>query len=354
MTPDASCGGARLETVCSRIHRLEFDVPWPPKHVAAYLLEGPEPILIDAGAPDETGGSDRVGETELREGLAEVDAVPADIDHVLVTHIHSDHIGQLPALRAAGATVHAPKAGLARLETDLDTVRAGLRETARSAGYDDDLETVLEEELDSRRRDRRLVDGESARPIDPTEPFAVGGREFRVFETPGHEIDHLCFETTVEGVDVLFAGDALIEPFRAGAFHVGFDRGAYEAVDAYYEAMDRLQARPRRTSSPATAPSSRTPSESSKRRATDWIRCSRRRRRRSRRSSRRRRVRSPKSASATSAITRPYSIRSGRWGRSRRAIGFPTRPKRASDTTRRRRTSRQPVSYSSRSSSLYF
>ncbi|ELY89735.1 MBL fold metallo-hydrolase [Natrinema altunense] len=241
MTPDASCGGARLETVCSRIHRLEFDVPWPPKHVAAYLLEGPEPILIDAGAPDETGGSDRVGETELREGLAEVDAVPADIDHVLVTHIHSDHIGQLPALRAAGATVHAPKAGLARLETDLDTVRAGLRETARSAGYDDDLETVLEEELDSRRRDRRLVDGESARPIDPTEPFAVGGREFRVFETPGHEIDHLCFETTVEGTDVLFAGDALIEPFRAGAFHVGFDRGAYEAVDAYYEAMDRLQ-----------------------------------------------------------------------------------------------------------------
>ncbi|AFO58755.1 MBL fold metallo-hydrolase [Natrinema sp. J7-2] len=241
MTPDASCGGARSETACSRIHRLEFDVPWPPKHVAAYLLEGPEPILIDAGAPDETGGSDRVGETELREGLAEVDAVPADIDHVLVTHIHSDHIGQLPTLRAAGATVHAPKAGLARLEAELDTVRAGLRETARSAGYDDDLETVLEEELDSRRRDRRLVDAESARPIDPTEPFVVGGREFRVFETPGHEVDHLCFETTVAGTDVLFAGDALIEPFRAGAFHVGFDRGAYEAVDAYYEAMDRLQ-----------------------------------------------------------------------------------------------------------------
>ncbi|PCR90873.1 MBL fold metallo-hydrolase [Natrinema ejinorense] len=242
MTPDASCGAARPDTACSRIHRLEFDVPWPPKHVAAYLLEGPEPILIDAGAPDETGGSDHAGETALREGLAEVDSEPAAIDHVIVTHIHSDHIGQLPALRAAGATVHAPKAGIERLEDDLDAVESGLRETAMSAGYSgDDLETVIEEELESRRRDRRLVDGESAQPIDPTEPFAVGGREFRVFETPGHEIDHLCFETTVEGTDVLFAGDALIEPFRAGAFQVGFNHGAYDAVDAYYEAMDRLE-----------------------------------------------------------------------------------------------------------------
>ncbi|SEQ43516.1 MBL fold metallo-hydrolase [Natrinema salaciae] len=235
MTPDASCGAVRNDSTCSRIHRLEFDVPWPPKHVAAYLLEGPAPILIDAGAPGE------VGETELREGLAETDHEPSDIDHVVVTHIHSDHIGQLPALRAAGATVHAPRAAIERLEGELETVRSAVRETAISAGYrGDDLEAVIEEELESRRRDRRLVDRETARPVDPAEPFSVGGREFTVFETPGHEIDHLCFETTVEGTDVLFAGDALVEPFRAGAFQVGFNDGAYDAVEAYYEAMDRL------------------------------------------------------------------------------------------------------------------
>ncbi|MDF9746349.1 MBL fold metallo-hydrolase [Natrinema salsiterrestre] len=241
MTSDASCRAVRDDAARSRIHRLEFDVPWPPKHVAAYLLEGPEPILIDAGAPDETGGAEHEGESELREGLAEFGYEPADVDHVLVTHIHSDHIGQLPALRAAGATVHAPKAGIERLEGDLDAVQSGLRATATSAGYSGDaLETVIEEELDSRRRDRRLVDRETAQPIDPADPLSVGGREFTVFETPGHEIDHLCFETTVEGTDVLFAGDALIEPFRAGAFQVGFHPGAYDAVEAYYEAMDRL------------------------------------------------------------------------------------------------------------------
>lgn len=240
MTPDAdgSCSGVQADPAdpdLSRVHRLEFDVPWPPKHVAAYLLEGPEPVLIDAGAPGETG------ESELQDGLAEFGYEPADIDHVLVTHVHSDHIGQLPVLRDAGATVHVSQAAIARLDRDLETVRSGLRETAKSAGYrGKDLDDVLEEELESRRRDRRLIDAETVRPFDPAEPVSVGGREFEVFETPGHEIDHLCFETTVGETTVLFAGDALIEPFRAGAFQVGFDRGAYEGVTAYDEAMDRL------------------------------------------------------------------------------------------------------------------
>lgn len=235
MTTDPACGTVPDDRARSRIHRLEFDVSWPPKHAAAYLIEGPEPILVDAGAPADAG------RTELREGLAAVGYEPADIAHVIITHVHSDHVGQLPTLREAGATVHVSSAALPRLERDPDAVEPEVRKTAKSAGYrGDDLEAVVAAELDSLARDRRLVDPESVRPIDPAAPFTVGGREFRAVETPGHEIDHLCFETTIEGTTVLFAGDALIEPFRAGAFQVGFEPGAYRAVDEYYRAMDRL------------------------------------------------------------------------------------------------------------------
>lgn len=235
MTTDASCSPVRVDDALSRIHRLEFDVPWPPKHVAAYLLEGPEPILIDAGAPDDAG------ESELREGLEAVGYEPADIDHVLVTHVHSDHIGQLPVLRAAGATVHVPRTGLSRVDRDLEAARVDFRDGSIEAGYrGDDLAEIVDEEVKSLRRDRRLVDPETARAIEPDATFAVGDRTFESFETPGHAVDHLCFETTIAGTTVLFSGDALIEPFRAGAFQVGLDRGADEAVDAYYEAMDRL------------------------------------------------------------------------------------------------------------------
>jgi len=104
----------------------------------------------------------------------------------------------------------------------------------------DERTDVVEEELEELHRDRRLVEPETARAVEPDATVAIGDQEFETFETPGHAVDHLCFETTIAGTTVLFSGDALIEPFRAGAFQVGLDRGADEAIDAYYEAMDRL------------------------------------------------------------------------------------------------------------------
>ncbi|WP_121742310.1 MBL fold metallo-hydrolase [Natronorubrum halophilum] len=229
-------GGCRRgDRVFSTVHRLEFDVPWPPKHVAAYVIDGPEPILVDAGTPTDAG------EEALEDGLEREGYALADIEHVLVTHAHSDHLGQVPTLRAAGATVHAPAAALERLERDPDAVRSTVRETAVSTGYSGgDLEEIVDGELESFRRHRGLLGTEATRPIAPETAFSVGDREFTPVETPGHEIDHLSFETELEGTTVLFSGDALIEPFRAGAFHVGIDRGAYDGVDRYYDAMDRL------------------------------------------------------------------------------------------------------------------
>ncbi|ARS88812.1 MBL fold metallo-hydrolase [Natrarchaeobaculum aegyptiacum] len=236
MDIDATCGVGREQSAGSAVHRLEFDVPWPPKHVAAYLIEGSEPILVDAG------GYDSDAETTLREELEQVGYGLADVAHVLITHVHSDHIGQVDALREAGATIHVPAAALERLEVDDSVLREGFERVARSAGYDGDkLEEVVSEELESFERDRRLVAHEETQELEAGQPLEIGGREFRSIETPGHEADHLCFETDLDGERVLFSGDALIESFRAGAFHVGIAPGAYDAVDAYYEAMDRLE-----------------------------------------------------------------------------------------------------------------
>ncbi|THE62850.1 MBL fold metallo-hydrolase [Salinadaptatus halalkaliphilus] len=219
----------------SAIQRLEFEMPWPPDYAAAYVLDGPEPVLIDAGTTEATA------ESTLLDGLDAIGYTPSDIEHVLVTHVHSDHIGLVALLREAGSEIHAPRAALDRLATDPETLRRGVAETARSAGYrGDELEAVVESELESFRRDRRLLDPSLTRPIDPSEPLTIGDREFTPFETPGHEIHHLCLEVDVDGTRVLFSGDTLIEPFRAGAFDVGIDRGAYDAVADYYLSMDRL------------------------------------------------------------------------------------------------------------------
>ncbi len=236
MALDASDDSGRRDDERATVHRLEFDVPWPPKHVAAYLVEGPEPILIDAGA------ADAAAETVLREGLERLGYDPGDIAHVLLTHLHSDHVGQVSTLREAGATIHAPAPALERLRTDPEMVRERIAAAAREAGYSEaDRPSVVEDLLESFRRERRLVDPARTQPIDPTSTLVVGGRKLTPIPTPGHEIDHLCYETSISGTRVLFSGDALVEPFRPVAFHVGLDRGADEAIDAYYEAMARLE-----------------------------------------------------------------------------------------------------------------
>lgn len=222
-----------------RVHRIEFDVEWPPWHAAAFLIDGPEPVLVDAGAPGEDNTEN------LRVGLRERGYAPADVAHVVVTHSHSDHIGQVPALLDAGARLYAPRPAVDQLRRDADALAAGVRETAREAGLEGQrIGEHVERAVDSLKRSRRLLPPDRvdvAFEFDGS--FAVAEYAFEPVHTPGHQVHHACFETTVERTRVLFAGDVLIEPFRAAALHVGLDRGAYEAVDAFYTAYDRLAGR---------------------------------------------------------------------------------------------------------------
>lgn len=218
-----------------RVTRLEFDVEWPPNHVAAYLIEGPRPILVDAAAPAEAAAD------TMRETLGAAGYEPADIEAVVVTHPHSDHIGQVPLLRKAGATVYASEPTLEQLRRDAAHLRAGVHEIGRSIGLDDDnLEREADRAVDSLTRNRRLLDPDDAVGFDYEDDLTVAGIEFEPIHTPGHQIHHASLAATVGDERLLFSGDALIEPFRAAALHVGIDYGAYDAVDAFHASMDRL------------------------------------------------------------------------------------------------------------------
>lgn len=59
------------ETRLSSVRRIGFSVDWPPGHVACYLLDLDEPVLVDAGilgeVPD-TSGTSSGGASEPRAG----------------------------------------------------------------------------------------------------------------------------------------------------------------------------------------------------------------------------------------------------------------------------------------------
>jgi glyoxylase-like metal-dependent hydrolase (beta-lactamase superfamily II) len=220
------------------VHRIEFDVDWPPGHVASYLIDCEEPTLVDAGMP----GAD--AEHRLRETLADIDYDLADVKHLVLTHPHVDHIGQTRTVMAsADPTVYAPAGVRERFARDPDDLERAVRETATTAGLAGDaLDGAVGKAVESLERNRDLL------PPDTVDMWVEGGRSYDIggtpveaIHTPGHQADHCCFSVELGTERALVAGDMAIEPFRPVTLHAGLDRDVEHAIDAFYDALDRLE-----------------------------------------------------------------------------------------------------------------
>jgi len=139
-----------------------------------FLVSGETTALVDPGA-----NFDVVEAVRERSG---------DLDAVVLTHTHSDHVGNLPAV------------------SDAFDVPVW--------GFDPEFEGV----------DRELDDGDTVR---------IGDGEYLARHTPGHKDDHLVFYSAAESV--LFAGDLV---FANG----GFGRTDLEEGDraTLVESIDRV------------------------------------------------------------------------------------------------------------------
>ncbi|MFC4450792.1 MBL fold metallo-hydrolase [Halorussus aquaticus] len=135
----------------------------------AYLVEGDRTVLVDAGSMP---------------GVVDVIADRVeDVDAVVLTHQHGDHIGQLDAVLEA---------------------------------YDPELLCYA----DHPRRTRELDDGDSLR---------IGDEEFEAVYSPGHADDHLAFV----GDSTLFSGDVVV--YNDGAF----DDGSFGRTDMAGQSRER-------------------------------------------------------------------------------------------------------------------
>ncbi|MWG33575.1 MBL fold metallo-hydrolase [Halomarina oriensis] len=221
-----------------RVHRIESPVDWPPRHVAAYLAEfGDALVLVDAGMPDAES------ERALSRTLDDRGYDLTDVTHLLLTHPHVDHVGQVETVvDAAAPHVLAPAGVSERFARDPDALADTVRTTATEAGLDERrVEHAVEMAVGSLRRNGDLLPvGHVDTWLDHGDRFDVGDTTLETVHTPGHQADHCCYLARED--EALFAGDMAIEPFRPVLLHAGLDRAVDDAVGAFSTALDRLDA----------------------------------------------------------------------------------------------------------------
>ena len=175
------------------------------RYVLVYVFETDRgPYLIDAGwNTDDAFGA-------LSAGMKEVGTDIADVQGVLVTHIHPDHYGLAGRIReASGAwiSLHPADAELIHDRYDepddlLDRVAAALR---RMGAPPEELEPLKNAAMPV----RQLVDA-----VEPDILFEDGARpevpgwDLTAIWTPGHSPGHLCFYEATQ--ELMLSGDHVL------------------------------------------------------------------------------------------------------------------------------------------------
>jgi glyoxylase-like metal-dependent hydrolase (beta-lactamase superfamily II) len=164
--------------------------------VNAFLLDSADGLtVIDAGTPG--------AEERILAAVASIGRTTDDVRHILVTHVHGDHIGGLQALRkrtCAQVWMHAADAKLAS--------RGLTRRAFTPASRANPIVRL------GMRDQRSVAPVDVSHLVEDGDVLPVGGG-VRVIHTPGHTIGHVAFLADVGG-GVLFVGDAAAHMTRLG------------------------------------------------------------------------------------------------------------------------------------------
>ena len=158
------------------------------RYTAAYLLEAGEPAIVETGPATSF--------EPVVAGLERLGIGPADLAHIVVTHIHLDHAGGVwrIAERFPNATVWVHERGARHLADP-----ARLIASATSIYGPETMASLFGPvEPVAAQRIRALADGD---------PIELGGRRLEAIATPGHAKHQVALVDSSTGA--VFTGDAL-------------------------------------------------------------------------------------------------------------------------------------------------
>ena len=186
------------------VHRLSIPTPFPVGRVNAYLIDDDPLTLVDSG-PNSARALD-----ELERALAGHGRRIEDLERLVITHQHVDHVGLAGVLARRSEAEVTALSGLDRYLGDLRAEGAaddsfGER-MMRENGIPDDIVIALRSTAATIRAWSSGV--EVHRPLEDGAELVFAGRRLRVLYRPGHSPSDTVFWQEDGGV--LIAGDHLI------------------------------------------------------------------------------------------------------------------------------------------------
>ena len=187
-----------MPAVSDRVYRIQ--APYTGNAVHLYLVRGAKLALIDSGARDSP-------EVAVQPALRELGLDWSDLDYLINTHGHKDHLGGNGEVKAAAPQVHislheadldlagGPEAHL-RSPTDTSAMLSLLGREDLLPEYEVTLRQVVGNAVGI---DRELTDGDVVDLGDDV--------RLTVVHTPGHTAGSVCFFWEAAGT--LFTGDAV-------------------------------------------------------------------------------------------------------------------------------------------------
>ena len=190
--------------VRGEVTKLTVPTPFRIGPVNCYLLEGEPLTLLDVG-PSDPDSLDA-----LEAALADRGLKVEDLELILLTHQHYDHVGLAGELKSrSGATVaaHALLAEfVADYEVSMDAEDAYAAEVMSLHGVEDEASHELQERSRTYRRYGSSVEVEAV--LREGDSVLAGGRELTVALRPGHSPTDTIFIDT--GSWSAFVGDHLL------------------------------------------------------------------------------------------------------------------------------------------------
>jgi glyoxylase-like metal-dependent hydrolase (beta-lactamase superfamily II) len=186
------------------VHRIALPTPFQIGAVSCWLLDGDPLTLVDPGPRS------AATRAALERGLAALGRRVQDVEQVVLTHQHHDHVGLAAEVRARSGARVAAVAPLARylgaFEHSMD--RNDAYACALMARHGIDAETAAT--LDGVSRSFRHFSGgvEVDEFLSPGGALTAGGRTFTVCARPGHSPTDTVFLDARAGL--LVAGDHLL------------------------------------------------------------------------------------------------------------------------------------------------